>query len=550
DTQFAYPYAATAVSPDGRYLVFAAGSAAGTPSLWLRPLDSLVSRPLQGTERGNLPFWSPDSKSIAFFANGKLKRSEVVGGATQVLCDVQILGGGTWSRDGVILFRSPEGLSRVPASGGVPQQVTQRNEARKESGHFMPQFLPDGNRFLYFIRSADSNTQGIYAGSLDRPGERLRLLAANHPAYYVPPRAGRPGFLLWLREQTLLAQGFDLARLRLEGDPTPLTEDILASSGGAAAAFWTSDAGLLVYRTGGVSVKAKLIWMGRDGKRLGEAGNEDRYGSFRISPDGRRLAMGRYDYGNNSDIWVFEFDRGVMTRLTFDPSQDGIPVWSPDGRQVAYFSARSGVRQIFRTDAGGGGKEEQLTNRPNGVLAAYDWSRDGRHLLYTEVDSKTGNDIWGLPLEGERKPIAVLQTSFSESSAQFSPDGKWVAYQSNESGRTDVYVRAFPVSSGQWQLSSEGGTRPRWRADGKELFFLGPGSDKIMAAGIRVEGANLQSDKPRELFSVSPLDTSLGSPYDVTADGQRFLVWQPSNAEQQGPAPLTVVTNWQARLKR
>jgi Tol biopolymer transport system component len=314
-----------------------------------------------------------------------------------------------------------------------------------------------------------------------------------------------------------------------------------------AAAFWTSDAGLLVYRTGDVNVKGKLIWMSRDGKPLGEAGKEDRYGSFRISLDGKRVAMGRYDDSGNADIWVFDVDREVPNRLTFDPSQEGIPVWSPDGRQIAYFSARSGVRQIYRIDAGGGGQEEQLTNSPSGITAVYDWSRDGRYLLYVESDPKTGSDIWALPLEGERKPIVVLQTPFSEISPQFSPDGKWVAYQSNESGRNEVYVRAFPVSSGQWQVSSEGGMRPKWRADGKELFFLGPHGDKVLAAGIRVVGATVQMDKPRELFPVSPIPDSLLAPYDVTADG-RFLMWQPSTAAQR-PAPLTVVTNWQARLK-
>jgi Tol biopolymer transport system component len=546
DTRFINSYTGTAVSPDGRYVVFAAGTPVNT-RLWLRPLDSLSARPLQGTEGGNFPFWSPDSKSIAFYADGKLKRSGIVGGAPQVLCDTAIVGIGTWSRDGVILFGTREGLFRVPASGGVPQQVTQLDAARKESGHVLPQFLPDGKRFLYFIQSADPNTRGIYAGSLENPKERVRILATDRTAYYVPPQVGRMGYLLWLREQTLLAQPFDAARLRLEKDPTPLAESV-AVSPGVTAAFWASDAGLLVYRTGDVNVKGKLIWMSRDGKRLGEVGKEDRYGSLQISPDGKRVAMGRTDDGGNADIWVFEFGREVMTRLTFDPGMEGGPVWSPDGRQIAYYSQRSGVRQIYRTDAGGGGQEEQLTNGPNGHNVM-DLSRDGRRLLYVERGPKMGYDLWALPLEGERKPIAVLQTPFVVDCAQFSPDGKWVAYQSNESGRLEVYVRAFPVSSGQWQVSNQGGIRPKWRADGKELFFLGPGGDKVMAAAIRVTGVSFQSDKPRELFPISPVRSDLRAPYDVTADGQRFLVLQPSTAEQ-GPGPLTVVTNWQARLKK
>ncbi len=260
------------------------------------------------------------------------------------------------------------------------------------------------------------------------------------------------------------------------------------------------------------------------------------------------MAIGRTDDGGNGDVWVFEFGREVMTRLTFDPNLDGMPVWSPDGRQIAYHSRRTGVLQIYRTDAGGGGQEEQLTNSPNDKTL-FDWSRNGRYLLYAESAPKTGSDIWALPLEGARKPIAVLQTPFAESYPQFSPDGNWIAYSSNESGRYEVYVRAFPVSSGQWQVSNQGGDRPKWRADGKELFFLGLGGDKVMAAGTHVVGASFQSDKPRELFSVSPGLLNVVRPYDVTADGQRFLVLQPSTAEQ-GPAPLTVVTNWQAGLKK
>jgi eukaryotic-like serine/threonine-protein kinase len=548
DTQFTNPYAATAISPDGRYLVFGAGTQVTGP-LWLRPLDSLSARPLRGTEGGVFPFWSPDSKSIAFFAGGKLKRSDIAGGAPQVLCDAARVfeSGGTWSRDGIIVFASAEGLFRVPASGGVPQQVTQRDTARKELGHGVPQFLPDGKRFLYFVQSAEPNTQGIYAGSLDNPKERFQILATDRKAYYVPPRDGRTGFLLWLREQTLLAQPFDAAKLHLEGDPTPLAEDVDRGQF-ARAAFWTSDAGLLVYRTGNALGRMKLLWMSRDGKRLGEAGKEDRHSSIRLSPDGKRVAMERFDEGGNRDIWVLELGREVMTRLTVDPGSEQVPVWSPDGGQIAYFSDRSGIRQIYRKEAGGGGQEERLTSGPNGKVVT-DWSRDGRYLLYHETEPKTGLDLWALPLEGERKPVAVLQTPFSDMAAQFSPDGKWIAYQSDASGRFEVYVRAFPVSGSPWQVSKQGGSLPRWRADGKELFYLGRNGSSVMAAGIRVAGASVQSDTPRELFPISPVPAVLTSPYDVTADGQRFLVIQRS-ASEQGPAPLTVVTNWQAGLKK
>jgi Tol biopolymer transport system component len=552
DTQFTNVHAGTAVSPDGRYLVFGAGTQ-GTAPLWLRPLDSLSARPLPGTEGANLPFWSPDSKSVAFYAGGKLMRSDIVGGAPQVLCDANLSvpgAGGTWNRDGVILFGSTVGLFRVPAAGGVPQQVTQWDTARKELGHGPPQFLPDGKRFLYFVQSSEPNTQGIYAGSLDNPKERVLIKATGRKAYYAPPREGRTGFLLWLRQQTLMAQGFDLAKLRLEGDPTPVAENVApgSTSTRVRAAFWTSDAGVLVYRTGVAFEKGTLLWMRRDGTRLGEAGKEDRYASIRLSADDKRVAMSLHDDRGIPDIWVWEFGREVMTRITFDPKSDGVPVWSPDGRHIAYYSDRSGVRQFYRKEAGGGGQEEQLTNSPYFKVAS-DWSRDGRYLLYYEVDPKTGFDIWALPLEGERKPAVVLQTPFSEANAQFSPDGKWIAYNSDASGRDEVYVRAFPFSSGQWQVSNQGGSRPKWRADGKELFYVGPNASHILAAGVRVAGASFQSDTPRELFPISPVPDNLASPFDVTADGQRFLVVQQS-AGAQVAAPLTVVTNWQAGLKK
>ena len=548
DTQFTSPISATAASPDGLYLVFSAGSPASPAPLWLRPLDSLSARPLPGSEGGTLVFWSPDSKSIAYYADGKLKRSEIVGGAAQVLCDAAISrgAGGAWSRDGVILFASANGLFRVAASGGMPRQLTQLDAARKESGHGVPQFLPDGKRFLYHIQSADPNVQGTYASSLDKPEERRRLLAAENKACYVPPMRNRTGFLLWLRGQTLLAQPFDAATLRLEGDATPLAEDVAAPAG-PRAGFWTSDAGLLVYRTGSAD-RARLVWMNRDGKRLGEVGKEDRYSSLRISPDGKRVAISRTDEGGNTDIWVSEFGREGRTRLTFDPKAELGPIWSPDGRQIAYSANRSGIQQIYRIAAGGGGREEQLTNGPNEV-SALDWSRDGRYLLYVELDPKTGYDLWALPLEGERKPIAVLRSPFTEGRPQFSPDSKWITYESKESGRSEVYVCAFPASSGQWQISNQGGSTPKWRADGKELYFLGPNFDKVMAAGVRVVGASFQSDNPRELFAAAPIPSVPWAPYDVTADGQRFLVLQPSTG-QQGPTPLTVITNWQASLKK
>jgi eukaryotic-like serine/threonine-protein kinase len=556
DTIFTNPYAANAISPDGRFLVYGAAAAASpAPPLWLRPLDSLGARSLPGTESANFPFWSPDSKSIAFFAGGKLKRVDIAGGAPLLLCDAPIAGngsvGGAWSRDGFILFGAPDGLRRVPASGGVPVLLTKADAAGGELGHGYPQFLPDGKRFLYFVQSGNPNTQGVYAASLDRPQDRVQILRTSAKAYYAPPVAGHPGYLLWVREQSLLAQRFDAGNLRTEGDPAPLAEDIALNAN--RAAFWGSDAGLLVYRNGVNYGNAKLVWIGRDGKRLESAGPEDSYDSLRFSPEGKRVALGRHDQAGYGDIWLLELGRGVFTRFTFDPRDDRDPAWSPDGGQIAFSSNRSGFFQLYRKDSAGAGQEEQLTSGLDNK-ALSDWSRDGRYLLYTERAPRNGDDIMALPLEGERKPIVVLQTSFNEGAGVFSPDGKWIAYQSDESGRDEVYVRAFSAAAaaagGKWQVSAQGGTRPRWRGDGKELFYLAQlnsaRSARMMAAGIRITATGVETDAPRELFTVfaSP---GIASAYDITPDGQRFLVEELTASARL--APLTVVTNWQARLK-
>jgi Tol biopolymer transport system component/predicted Ser/Thr protein kinase len=545
NTVFVGPFAATAVSPDGRYLVFAAGPGNGAPSLWLRPLDALTVRQLPGTEGANFPFWSPDSKSIAFFANDKLKRVEIVGGAPLVLCDAPqqftAAVSGAWNRDGVILIGGQDGLRRVPASGGASVLLTKVDASRQEGGHGYPQFLPDGKHFLFFI-AGSPNTQGVYGASLDRPQQLLQIVRTNAKAMYTAPVVGRPGYLLYLREQTLLAQRFDVGKLHLESEPVPVAEDV-AVNGIRRAAFWTSDAGLVVYRGGQGGAKSKLVWMGRDGKRLEQAGQEDFYGSLRLSPDGKKVALGRSDGNAAEDIWLFEFNRSVMTRLTFDSRGNGEPIWSADGRQITLRSVRSGVSQLYRKDASGGGPEEQLTKGPN-PKRNDDLSPDGRNLLYNQA-----GQLWVLPLGGDGKPVPLSQTSsFAEDFGQFSPDGKWIAYQSYESGRYEIYIRAFPLSAGKWQVSNQGGTFARWRGDGKELFYISS-NNKMMAAGVQTSATSVETDTPRELFPVST-PGPLGYPYDVTADGQRFLVLEAVGATQGTAAPLTVVTNWQAGLQK
>jgi dipeptidyl aminopeptidase/acylaminoacyl peptidase len=442
---------------------------------------------------------------------------------------------------------------QVPASGGVARLLTRVDTARKEMTHGVPQFLPDGKRFLYFIASADPNIQGVYAGSLDNPAQRLRVLATDRKADYSAPQVGRTGYLLWLRERTLLAQPFDEANLRLEGEPTPVAEGVSLSPL-IRAAYWTSDAGLLVYRTGFEERSSKLVWFSRDGKRLGEAGKEGLYASFRMSSDGKRAALSLLGDGENRDVWVLEFARGVMTRLTFDPKEDGIPLWSPDGRHIAFYSNRTGNRQIYRKDAGGGGREEQLTTDAGDKFPS-DWSPDGRFVLYiapaAPAGGRGGGGLWALPVDGDRKPVEVDigRRVTPGASAQFSPDGKWIAYASTDSGRSEVYVRSFPESGSPWQVSTQGGLAPKWRTDGKELFYMGPDRESILAAAVRTSGAIFQSDTPRELFRMTRIPDRIVSPYEVTLDGQRFLVLQPT-ADRGDVSPLTVLMNWQARLKK
>ena len=568
NTAFTNTYAATAVSPDGRYLIFGAAQVPNPPTLWLRPLDSLTARPLPGTEGANYPFWSPDGKSIAFIAGGKLKRLDLAGGAALVLCDAPQMNsaavGGAWHRDGFILMGGNAGLWRVPANGGTPAPVTKADAAHLETGHGYPQFLPDGKHFLYFVQSDDPNIQGTYAASLDQPQDRTLVVRSSVKSIYAPFVAGGAGYLLVLREGSLFAQPFDAGKLRLAGDPTLLAEDV-AVNGIQRAAYWTSDAGILLHRSGQATNVYKLEWMSRDGKRLEQAAPVDYFQSYKLSPDGKKLAVAKRPNGGSvANIWVLDLARSIATRLTFGNALDQFPVWSPDGSQIAYTSIRAGPAQIFRKDAAGAGQEEQLTSGSNSKTIS-DWSHDGKYLIYSEAGprTRTSRDIWALPLgsgplvTGRRdggKPLAVLQTSAAEDTGQLSPDGKWLAYRSDESNRPEIYIRAFPGdpsgAGGKWQVSNGNGSLPHWRGDGKELFYVD--GVKLMAAAVSANGASVQVGVPRELFALPAAQGAVNdSEYDVSADGQRFLVLDPvGGAQSSAAAPLTVVVNWQAALPK
>ena len=556
DTKFAAPFFGSAISPNGRLLAVAAqkkGAAAST--LWLRRMDSLDSRELSGTENANGFFWSPDSRSIGFVADDKLKRIDVAGGAVQSICDAPAFEGGSWSSDGVILFRSGRsergGLQRVAAAGGTPAPVT----TPREGDHRYPWFLPDGRTFLYTatgganLATGRRDTAGIFLASLDKPDQAARLVDSDSKGVYAPPRDGLPGYLLWLRDQTLMAQPLDTKSKRLEGEPVTVATAIATPfvTSGRRAAYWISDKGVVVYRSVG-SQEFQLAWASRDGKKepiTGTGAEATRSGDPAMSPDGRRFALER-EIAGNFDVWVYELNRGVMTRLTFDPGFDWFPVWSPDGRQVAYSGQPGGQYGIYLKDASGGG-QEQLLVASKVPLRPSSWSRDGRYILYTD-----GRAIWVLPLTGreDRKPFVWLKTAFQQTHPQFSPDGKWVAYVSNESGHDEVYIQPFAADGGKWQVSDNGGRQPRWRGDGKELFFVGGnnGNEVLRAAAIRTAKNSVEIDPARDLFKIVVL-AGPDYEYDVGPDG-RLLTLQPFNASFMDGVPITVVSDWQAGLKK
>jgi Tol biopolymer transport system component len=535
-----------AISPDGRRVAFTAG-VQGRLLLWVRPLDSLEAQPLAGTEGAILPFWSPDSRFLGFFAQGKLKKIEVAGGPAQTLCDAGAAAGGAWNRDGVIAFAPARtgGLYRVSAAGGLPAPLTTLNQADNETSHRWPYFLPDGRRFLYFARSGQRDKYGVFAASLDAPGSKdaKRVLVGDSMALYAPP-----GFLLFLRESTLMAQRFDAGKLEFSGDPFPVAERASRSPLIGFGAFSASATGVLAYRSGAAAT-TQLTWFDRAGKTLGMLGPPGSYTYVRLSPDEKRVVVANPESpGSAADLWLFDLARGDSTKFTFHPGTDWAPVWSPDGTRIAFASDRDGIQNIYQKLASGAADEEPLL-KTGDIKFPADWSRDGRFLVYESISSKSLRDLWVLPLEGDRKPIPFLLTEFVETQARFSPDGRWIAYASEEAGAPEVYVQPFPASGGKWKVSTSGGANPEWRGDGKEMFYLAA-DRKLMAVDIKVGGTKdrpaLEVGTPRPLFQTSGSGLlNLYNHYAVTRNGQRFLIT--SLKEEAASAPITVVVNWLPR---
>jgi eukaryotic-like serine/threonine-protein kinase len=531
--------ASLAVSPDGLHVAFV-DAVDGQPHVWVRSLDSVASRPLPGTAGASLPFWSADSHSVAFYADGSLKRIDLAGGLVRTLAKAGYGFGGAWNREGTILFVQSPGspILRTSADGAPPTTVTRLDGNQR--GHSHPHFLPDGRHFLYFVQGTPE-VRGVYVGQLDESSKRL--FDADSAAVYTS------GYVLFIRRATLYAQAFDASRLEPIGVPFRVADDV---SGSQQAGISSADGAVLAFRTGSVSVERQFIWFDRSGKEIGNVGDADGEKLYpSASPDGTQLAFFKIVNGN-VDVWLLETRRNVASRFTDHVAIDLFPVWSRDGSRIAFSSDRNGgAFGLYQKSATGAGDEELLLAAPDAGFAT-DWSPGDKLLLYQRSDLAKGNwDLWALPMTGrDRKPFAVSRTEFDERDGKFSPDGRWMAYASNSSGPFDVYVQPFPGPGQKVRVSTRGGAQVQWRADGRELFYVAL-DGKLMAVPIEVSanGQSITPGTPVPLFTthvgnvIGP--SGSGPQYVVSGDGQRFLM--STLAHTGRPAPIRLIVNWKAR---
>ena len=585
---------AVSISPDGKLIAYSAGDG-GSTAVFVRPINSEVAQRLPGTEGAARLFWSPDSKWVGFFAAGRLKKIEAAGGPPQNICETPELLGGTWNADGLIVFGSKKGLQRVLAVGGQPSPIDVSADLAKQSPR-EPFFLPDSKHFLFLAGAGKGSDSAIYAGSLDSTSA-TRLVAAQSNAFYAPPMGSSKGYLLFHREGTLYAQPFDAGGLKLSGEPIRLADGIPFSDIGAAA-FAASQNRVLIYRNdpqrqaagGGAAVATNnvisdrpLRWVPRagTGEQLAPPGGWD---GIDLSPDGKRAAVHRHD-PDGGDVWIFDAGQSTPSKFTFDAAQDNAsPVWSPDGARIAYSSMRNGKRGLYVKMADNS-RAEELIVESEATVMPMSWS--GSRLVYWTSDAKTAGDIWSVDTS-EKKPSAIIQTPADERNPQTSPDGKWIAYSSNETGRSEVYIKSFPEGPAKIQVSVNGGLYPRWRHDGKELYFMDIVSmGSMLASEIHVNGGTVQRDAPRVLFQTYFVSGTHSrgqtNPFAVSNDGQRFLIPQfeglaalargrggragvnaviaaivadvaadrrtSRGGASRSAAPLTVVVNWTTALK-
>jgi hypothetical protein len=528
-----------ALSPDGTAAVYGA-TVSGQYALWLRPLDGTAARVLRGTEDARFPFWSPDGRSIAFFANGKLQKLDVAGGPPFVICDVPQVFGGVWAPDGRILVGIFGGaIASVPASGGTLSAVTTLDRSKGDVAHVWPQVLPGGH-FLYWGGSTKPEDNGvIYAASFEKPNERVRLITSETSAVYTSGPDGR-GYLLWQRGGTLIAQEFDGTTFKFAGEPRPIADAIGMVGSAAFIAVAAASNGSLLYANAALQ---QLTWFDRVGKQLGTLGDPGQFSPLRFSPDGKQIATTRVEA--TRELVLLEVDRAMSRRGTFDSRGGFSPLWSPDGRTILFIG--DSVTALYRKDATGTAPDQRLASwRPQDACLC-DWSRDGRSVLNIRSTVETGADIWVVPvtpdghLAADAQPKPYLRTPVNESAGRFlpEPNPRWVAYQSDESGHDEVYVQSFPEPHGPHRISTNGGTAPQWGPGGRELFYQSS-DGKVMAASLKLGADSIEASAPRELFAI-PRESF----FEVAPDGQRFLVNMPAPT----PHPLNVIVNWPSLLK-
>jgi Tol biopolymer transport system component len=533
--------AESAISPDGRFIVFTTVDPSGANKLWVRPLDALEARPLTGTENGHLPFWSPDSRQIAFFADDKLKKVPAAGGTVEVLCNAKDGRGGSWGTADVIVFAPSNAgpLERVSADGGEPAAVTTLDAARGETGHRFPWFLPDGRHFLFAVLPEKNQKFDLYIGSIDTSA-RQAVTSAESAAVYA-----EPGYLLFSRRNVLVAQRFDARRLQLSGEPVaigdaPTSVDAQYSGGRAVSVSVT---GTLAYLGDRLS-NTKLEWFDRSGRDLGSLSVPDgRYQEISFAPDGRHAAVTRFASQHESDIWIADLDRGGATRFTSAPGLNQEVLWSPDGSRVVFASDRSGIRNLFVKAASGATAEELLYSSSVMFKEPRAWSPDGKVVVFEPLDPQTNRDLWILPLDGDRTPTPYLRTPFNEQFAAISPDGRWLAYSSDESGRFEIYVDSFPTPHNKYRVTDHGGLAPYWRKDGREMAIVSPDVRSVLLADVPA-GAEFHASAPRQALAL-PKDTVWVQP---APDFQRFLVSVP--VAESATSTLTVVFDWLGALKK
>jgi eukaryotic-like serine/threonine-protein kinase len=539
------PFAArdAAISPNGHTVALVGHPESERNNvLWIYEPGTQHATSIANTEGATFPFWSPDGQSLGFFADGKLKRVNLTGGTLQVLCEAPNGRGGSWNKDGVILF-TPSGtlgvgLYRISASGGgTPAQLTVPDKSLSEDSNRWPLFLPDGIHFLYSAIniSVRKDLSSIYVGSLNSNEKRLVMRAKGNVAY------ADPGYLLFQKDQTVFAQHFDPKKFELTGEPVPIFTDVQFFPRIAKAVFAASGTGLLVAETEAHSGVSQVLLLDRKGQQVGIALNPGIYGNIMLAPNGRTLASDTTDPANqNTNIWTYNLDNQTTKRLTFDSAFDSLPIWSPDGSRMVFSSNRELKFDLYMKDSNGA-QDEKLIVSDGPDAFPTDWSHDGKSVIY-----QRGPDLWFVTIP-DLRTTQFLKATSTLKNGRFSPDSKWLAYSSNESGRWEIYVTSFPEAHGKWQVSNAGGDQARWRSDGKELFYLS-NDNKIMAVAVKI-GANFDAGAPAALFQTNPREmiaTSEQFSYDVTNDGQKFLV---NTQLKTAMTPMSVVLNWSAKLQ-